>query len=172
MKFNKVFSFLLAALVLSAPVFATVEMIDGSTKMKTDHVSCGTGLSCSKSGTIVTVNADQSGNLIGALVVKTATGAVTATELKQTTIVNTGAAGAIVLSLPAPELGMEARVFLTDAQDVDINPADGTQILVLTNATGDAISSAATAGNQITLIGISATQWITTAASGTWTDVN
>jgi hypothetical protein len=55
---------------------------------------------------------------------------------------------------------------------VDINPADSTQILVLTNATGDAISSAATAGNAIELVALSATTWGAFFTSGTWTDVN
>lgn len=85
---------------------------------------------------------------------------------------NTGAAGATVLTLPAPVVGMEFTVFLTVAQDVDINPADGTSILVLTNAAGDAISSAATIGNRITLRAISTTEWIPLETSGTWSDVN
>jgi hypothetical protein len=67
---------------------------------------------------------------------------------------------------------MRFRVYLTASQDVDINPADSTQILVLTNATGDAISSAATAGNAIELVALSATTWGAFFTSGTWTDVN
>lgn len=34
------------------------------------------------------------------------------------------------------------------------------------------ISSAATIGNSIELVAISATQWVAFASSGTWTDVN
>jgi hypothetical protein len=85
---------------------------------------------------------------------------------------NTGASGATVLTLPAPVVGMEFTVFLTVAQDVDINPANGTTILVLTNAAGDAISSAATIGNRITLRAVSTTEWIPLETSGTWTDSN
>lgn len=102
----------------------------------------------------------------------TSTTTLTADQLYGTLFVNTGASGAIVLNLPAPVPGMRFRVFLTAAQDVDINPADSTQILVLTNATGDAISSAATAGNAIELVAASSTTWVAFAASGTWTDVN
>lgn len=102
----------------------------------------------------------------------TATATLTADQLYGTCFVNTGASGAIVLTLPAPQPGMRFRVFLTAAQDVDINPADSTQILVLTNATGDAISSAATAGNSIELVAASSTTWVAFYASGTWTDVN
>jgi hypothetical protein len=104
--------------------------------------------------------------------VVTATATLTADQLYGTLFVNTGASGSIVLTLPAPSLGMRFRVFLTAAQDVDLNPADGTQILVLTNATGDAISSAATAGNAIELVAASATTWVAFSASGTWSDAN
>lgn len=102
----------------------------------------------------------------------TATATLTADQLYGSQFVNTGASGSIVLTLPAPARGMRFRVYLTAAQDVDINPADGTQILALTNATGDAISSAATVGNAIELVALSATTWGAYAASGTWTDVN
>jgi hypothetical protein len=67
---------------------------------------------------------------------------------------------------------MRFRDYLTAGQDVDINPADSTQILALTNATGDSISSAATIGNAIELVALSATTWGAFAASGTWTDAN
>lgn len=102
----------------------------------------------------------------------TATTTLTADQLYGTLFVNTGASGSIVLSLPAPVPGMRFRVFLTASQDVDINPADSTQILVLTNATGDAISSAATAGNAIELVAASSTTWVAFAAAGTWSDAN
>jgi len=103
---------------------------------------------------------------------KAATATLTATELYGGVFTNTGASGSIVLTLPAPVLGMHFRVYLTVAQDVDINAAASTQILVLTNATGDAISSAATIGNSIELVALSTTTWAAFAVSGTWTDVN
>lgn len=101
-----------------------------------------------------------------------ATDTITAGQLYGGVITNTGAVGAAVLTLPAPVVGMHFRVYLTVAQDVDINPADGTQILALTNATGDAISSAATIGNCIELIALSTTTWAAFAVSGTWSDAN
>jgi len=101
-----------------------------------------------------------------------ATATLTADQLYGSTITNTGAAGAVVYTLPAPALGMNFRVYLTVAQDVDINPADGTTILALTNAAGDAISSAATIGNCIELRALSATTWGAFTVSGTWTDAN
>lgn len=101
-----------------------------------------------------------------------ATATLTADQLYGSTIINTGASGAVVYTLPAPQVGMRFRVYLTAAQDVDINPADSTQILALTNATGDAISSAATIGNAIELVALSSTTWGAFAVSGTWSDVN
>jgi hypothetical protein len=101
-----------------------------------------------------------------------ATDTITAGQLYGSVITNTGAVGAAVYTLPAPAVGMHVRVFLTVAQDVDINPADGTTILGLTNAAGDAISSAGAIGNCIELIALSTTTWGVFASSGTWTDAN
>jgi hypothetical protein len=100
------------------------------------------------------------------------TDTITAGQLYGSVITNTGSSGAAVLTLPAPVVGMHFRVYLTVAQDVDINPADGTQILGLTNATGDAISSASAIGNCVELIALSTTTWAAFAISGTWSDAN
>jgi hypothetical protein len=86
-------------------------------------------------------------------------------------VTNTGAGGAIVLTLPDAVKGMSLKVILTVAQDVDINPQNGEQILVKTNAAGDALSSDATIGSAVTLIAVSDTQWMATT-EGTWTDAN
>lgn len=111
-------------------------------------------------------------NDIPRVIVTAATATLTADQLYNSTFINTGASGAIVLNLPAPQTGMRFRVYLNVAQDVDINAANSTQILALTNATGDAISSAATIGNCIELVALSSTTWGAFAVSGTWTDVN
>ena len=114
------------------------------------------------SGTVETISVEA----------EAATDTITAGQLYGSVITNTGAVGAAVYTLPAPAVGMHVRVYLTVAQDVDINPADGTTILALTNAAGDAISSAATIGNCIELVALSTTTWAAFAVSGTWTDVN
>lgn len=111
-------------------------------------------------------------NAVSRVITQATTATLTADQLYGSTFINAGAAGAIVYTLPAPKIGMRFRVYLTDAQDVDVNAADSTQILVLTNATGDAISSAATIGNSIELVALSATTWGAFATSGTWSDVN
>lgn len=123
-----------------------------------------------------TITIPDAGGVLGmqrsAAVAKTSTGNVAAKECYSGLITNTGASGAIVLTLPTPVVGMDCMFVLTAAQDVDVNAANGTQILTLTNATGDAISSAATIGNFVWLKAISTTQWLPLASSGTWTDVN
>jgi hypothetical protein len=111
-------------------------------------------------------------NHVQRVITQATTATLTADQLYGSTFINTGASGAIVLTLPAPQVGMRFRVYLTAAQDVDINPADSTQILALTNAAGDAISSAATIGNAIELVALSATTWGAFFTSGTFTDVN
>ncbi len=101
-----------------------------------------------------------------------ATGNVTAAECYGGIVTNTGAVGAAVLTLPVAVVGMRLTVWLTVAQDVDINPQDGTTILALTSDAGDAISSAATIGNMVTLVALSTTTWGAVGSSGTWSDSN
>jgi hypothetical protein len=101
-----------------------------------------------------------------------ATGNLTAAECYGGIVTNTGAGAGIVLTLPVAVVGMKTTIWLTAAQDVDINPQDGTTILALTDASGDAISSAATIGNTITLVALSTTSWGAISSSGTWSDAN
>lgn len=84
---------------------------------------------------------------------------------------NTGA-GAQTFNLPAVTAGMRVTFVLSAAQDVNVNPDNADQILVLTNAVGDAISSDAAAGSRIELLGINSTNWIAIESAGTWSDVN
>ena len=55
---------------------------------------------------------------------------------------------------------------------MNINPDNADQILTLTNAAGDAISSDALQGSRITLGAVDRTNWVVTNTSGTWSDVN
>lgn len=86
---------------------------------------------------------------------------------------NTGAAGAVVFNLPEAStvIGKSFTFCVTAAQNLDVNPADGDQILGLTNAAGDAIRNA-TAGGSVTLTVLDATNIVATAYQGTWSDVN
>lgn len=110
--------------------------------------------------------------LISSINTHSATGNITENECWGGIVTNNGSVEAIVLTLPVAVAGMRATIYLDTAQDVDINPQNGTQILALTNAAGDAISSAATIGNMVTLVALSSTAWASISISGTWTDVN
>jgi hypothetical protein len=107
-----------------------------------------------------------------AVTAHTTTSDISTTEVKGGISTNTGAGGAIVLTLPDAEAGMTVVICLTAAYDVDINPQNGEQILSLTNAAGDAITSDATVGSYVVLVAVSATQWLPLGRSGTWTDAN
>lgn len=121
-------------------------------------------------GDSVTATGDVSGTRT--VIVSTATFSASAAQVKGSVICNTGDGDAQVISLPPAAAGMWFTVVLTAAQDVDINPDTADQILVLTNAAGDAISSAAAIGNTITLVAVDSTNWIALTSSGTWSDVN
>jgi hypothetical protein len=84
---------------------------------------------------------------------------------------NTGAA-AQTFNLPAAVAGMKATFYFSAAADVNINPDEADQILGLTDAIGDAISSDAAIGSRITLIAIDSTNWAVFDSAGVWTDVN
>lgn len=102
----------------------------------------------------------------------TATRTLTAADCVGQVCTNTGDADAQVNNLPDAQAGLKVTFSLTAAQDIDVNAATGDQILGLTNATGDAISSDATIGSHITLVAVDATNWVVVASGGTWTDVN
>lgn len=85
---------------------------------------------------------------------------------------NTGDADGQTWNLPPVQAGMKVTFLLSAAQDVNVNPDNADQILVVTNAAGDAISSDGGQGHYITLIGIDSTNWMMLGVDGIWTDVN
>jgi hypothetical protein len=85
-------------------------------------------------------------------------------------ITNTGATGAQTFNLPPAVIGLHFIFALSAAQDMDVNPQADDQIIVLTNAAGDAISSDAIAGSTVELIAVDSTKWLPIRRSGTWTD--
>jgi hypothetical protein len=87
-------------------------------------------------------------------------------------ITNLGATGALTLNLQRAIKGLHIIVTLSAAQDVNINPQNDDQILVLTNAAGDAISSNATIGDTVELVALDDTKWLPIRTVGTWADVN
>lgn len=81
--------------------------------------------------------------------------------------------GAVQMELPEASAVLGCRLtFITgNASNFDINPDNADQILVETNAAGDAMRNA-TLGDSITIEAISASQWAPISAVGTWSDIN
>jgi len=84
-----------------------------------------------------------------------------------------GALGYAIFNLPvtADWIGKSISFYVGASQNLDINPRDGTTILALTNAAGDAIRNA-TAGGFIRLRAVNSTSIMAEAATGTWADVD
>lgn len=159
-----------AQVLLPSNIGATVQAYDADLADLADGLLTGTKVNLSAlAGTIY-----STGALYGRtpIVAKTATATLTAQECSSSLVSNTGATAAIVLTLPDAVAGMRITIALTDAYDVDINPYDTERIISLTDADGDAISSDAIAGSYITLVAVSATQWMQVGGTGTWSDVN
>jgi len=84
---------------------------------------------------------------------------------------NQGATGSVTRSLPGATPGLTECFYVVAAQTFYVDPASGDQIHVLTNATGDRVSSA-TPGDSICLVAIDYTNWAAYSRSGTWADAN
>jgi hypothetical protein len=85
---------------------------------------------------------------------------------------NTGAAGAVVVTLPTPVAGMVFRFRVTAAQSLQLKPASGHTIQF--DATSVASSQdirSATIGTLIEVEAQSSTAWFVTNTRGTWTVV-
>jgi hypothetical protein len=87
---------------------------------------------------------------------------------------NTGDGDGTVFTLPEAStvLGQSVTFAVTVAQNLDVNPNDGTdQIMGLTNAAGDAVRCA-TIGCTLTLTAVTANMWMVTSSYGTWADID
>jgi hypothetical protein len=84
------------------------------------------------------------------------------------------ATGAGVINLPEGSTanGMWYTIVVGATANIDVNPDNGDQILLLTNAAGDAIRADAI-GESVTLICVTDTNWVVWGAEkGTWDDVD
>lgn len=157
------------ALFLSVLVFeanAGFEGLNDDTSLKIfNRINCATNIDCTRKGNgIFNIAFKQSQTQVAA----------TATTITEDqcgyTFIN---GGAVQMELPEASSVLGCRLtFVTgDASNFDINPDDADQILVETDAAGDAIRNA-TLGNSITLEAISASQWAVISVQGTYTDAN
>ena len=115
---------------------------------------------------------DGGDTLVGLLQSQVASTTTTLTAAQcKSTIVNDSAD---VVSLPEAStvLGCRYTFIVGNVSNFDINPDNADQIMLLTDAAGDAIRADAI-GESVTLEAISASAWAPVGAEkGTWTDVN
>jgi hypothetical protein len=132
--------------------------------------------SVNSTGGVSAGNLYTTGKLSGALFVSTDTDGGTIAAGAQTLYrglyTNTGASAITYINLPTAVAGYVVTFLVDAAQALSVNPADGDTIVVLTNASGDAVSSDATRGTFLTLIGVDADTWMPMGYSGAWADVN
>jgi hypothetical protein len=137
------------------------------------------------SGNALTFSNDTSGSAVVKMQLSTAGAlsgykqaqvAATATTITSaqcgSTFIN--ASGAVEMELPEAStvLGCRLTFIVGSTNALTIDPDAADQILLLTNAAGDAIAADA-AGESVVLEAISATQWAPVGAEkGSWTDAN
>lgn len=120
-----------------------------------------------------TITGDGGAALVGMLnsIVTASTTTLTIAQCGSTIVYG----GAFVMTLPEASTALGCRyTFVVNAvANMDINPNDGTdQILLLTNAAGDAIRADAV-GESVVLEAVSADAWAPIGAEkGTWTDID
>lgn len=82
--------------------------------------------------------------------------------------------GAVTINLPngsAALIGCRITFITMNASNFDVNPGNSDQIILLTDAAGDAIRNA-TIGNFVTLQYVATNKWIDVGHIGTWSDIN
>lgn len=161
--------FLLFTVLFSVLSFAGFEGLNDNTSLKIfNRINCDLGLDCSRTnkGTF-NISVDGAGVIVDQVVASATT--ITASQCGSTFI----NAAAVQMELPEASSVLGCRLtFVTgNASNFDVNPDDADQILIETDAVGDAIRNA-TLGNSITLEAISASQWTLISVSGTYTDIN
>lgn len=173
---------LILTLMFSSLTFAGFEGLNDGTSLGIfNRVNCDASLSCTKvkdkftlafsgalTGDIVGDGGDQLYGFLQNQVAATAT-TITAAQCGSSFINS----GAVQMELPEASAVLGCRLtFITgNASNFDVNPDDADQILVETNAVGDAIRNA-TLGNSITIEAISASQWAVISVIGTYSDID
>lgn len=175
---------LLVSVLFASVSFAGFQVYQSTTNLGVfNKIKCSTGLTCSKvtDKLNITLSGAASGALAGdgtgalsGFLEKQVTATATTLTAAQcgSTIVNSGA---IAINLPngaAALLGCQFTFITTNASNFDVNPGNSDQIVLLTNAVGDAIRNA-TVGNSVTLQYAATNVWAPVGAEkGTYTDIN
>lgn len=171
---------LLFSLAFSLTAQASFEGLSSSTSLKIfNRLNCGSGLTCTRTAKGVFNMVAGSASLVGSGT-QSITGFVKNRVLATATTITAAQCGstfynggAVQMELPEASavLGCRLTFITANASNFDLNPDNADQILVQTNAVGDAIRNA-TLGNTITLEAISASQWAVVGILGTYTDIN
>ena len=105
-----------------------------------------------------------------AVVANTGNGTISATNLQRTTLTNTGASGTIALTLGSGTctVGQTFTTYVTAAQTIKLVPFTGDQIMTLTAAANQSITSDAVVGSFVSLSCFAAGQWFLTGLNGSW----
>lgn len=171
-------------LLVLIPVSHAFEGLESGTSLKIfNRINCGSSVTCTRTGNGI-FNIDTSGVFATDIVgdgtdtlsgflqtqIVAATTTITAAECGST-FINSATGTQIELPEASGVLGCRLTFITANAVNLDINPDDADQILVLTNAAGDAIRNA-TVGNSVTLEASSASTWTQISAIGTYTDIN
>jgi len=105
--------------------------------------------------------------------------ALSATDTHCSVVTNDGATGGVTLTLPEAATGLCVLIILAEAQDVDVDPqgvidcslgAGCDQIIGETDQAGELLSSDATVGSSLSLVGLNADEWLVTGKAGTWAE--
>lgn len=175
---------LVLAVVLSTPAWAGFRAFNGTADLRIfNSIKCSTGMTCSRVGDKLNMVAAQTAfsgsvsgggtaSFVGFLQPQVAATATTITAAQcGSTFYNTGA---VVINLPngsAGLIGCRLTFITLNASNFDINPGNADQIMLLTNAVGDAIRNA-TVANTVILQYAATNEWVDLGHIGTWTDIN
>ena len=133
------------------------------------EVKCGTGVTCSQVSGKLNIASTPYGPLQTQVPVTATT--ITLAQCGSTFI---GANSSTAINLPEASAALGCRLtFITGStgSNMDVNPDDADQILIQTNAAGDAIRNGV-AGDTIVLEAISASKWAPVSVVGTFSDIN
>lgn len=126
-------------------------------------------------------NVTISGSVIGDTRVNSRTSSATLSsdDMKCSVVTNDGAGTGVTFTLPEATVGACVTIVLAEANSVDIDPQGAIdcslgvgcdQIIGETDQAGEKLSSGATTGTLLSLVGITANEWIVTGKAGTWTE--
>lgn len=86
------------------------------------------------------------------------------------TFTNAGAGGAVAFNLPAARAGLRYRFVCAAAQNVQVVPAAGDEVMFEGTAAADGYEETGV-GSYLEVLAIDATTWLAIASHGTWTGI-